>query len=104
YAEINLIGFYLLSKAIGGVPVCLIEATKDPKSGANFPAGHFEVEGSDALAFVRQRHGLPGSDLSRVKRQQAFLAGALDKVLSVGTLTSPSALSDLLDTANRSLV
>ena len=88
YAEVNLISFYLLSKAVGGVPVCLVKATKDRQSGADFPAGHFEVEGSSALSFVRQRHGLPGGDLDRIKRQQMFLASAANKILSVGTLTS----------------
>jgi LCP family protein required for cell wall assembly len=104
YAEVNLIGFYLLSDAIGGVPVCLLKPVKDRQSGADFPAGHFEVSGSDALSFVRQRHGLPAEDLDRVRRQQAFLASAADKILSVGTLTSPGKLSKLIDAANRSLV
>ncbi len=104
YAEVNLIGFYLLSEAVGGVPVCLVKATKDPRSGADFPAGHFDVEGSQALAFVRQRHGLPHSDFDRIRRQQAFLAGAANKILSLGTLTSPNKLSKLLDAADRSLV
>jgi len=104
YAEVNLIGFYLLSDAIGGVPVCLKNPVKDRQSGADFPAGHFDVSGSDALSFVRQRHGLPGEDLDRIRRQQAFLAGAADKILSVGTLTSPSKLTKLIDAANRSLV
>ncbi|MEO7126320.1 MAG: LCP family protein [Nakamurella sp.] len=104
YAEINLIGFYLLSDAIGGVPVCLINAVKDRQSGADFPAGHFEVSGSKAMSFVRQRHGLPHEDLDRIRRQQAFLAGAADKILTVGTLTSPTKLTNLIDAANRSLV
>ena len=39
YAEVNLIGFYTLSNAIGGVPVCLNAAVNDPFSGANFKAG-----------------------------------------------------------------
>ncbi len=104
YAEVNLISFYLLSKAVGGVPVCLVKATKDRQSGADFPAGHFEVEGSSALSFVRQRHGLPGGDLDRIKRQQMFLASAANKILSVGTLTSPSKLSALIDAADRSVV
>ena len=104
YAEVNLIGFYLLSQAIGGVPVCLVKATKDRQSGADFPAGHFEVAGSSALSFVRQRHGLPGGDLDRIKRQQAFLASAANKMLSVGTLTSPSKLTALIDAVNRSVV
>jgi LCP family protein required for cell wall assembly len=104
YAEVNLIGFYLLSKAIGGVPVCLVKPVKDRQSGADFPAGEFEVSGSQALSFVRQRHGLPGEDLARVRRQQVFLASAADKMLSVGTLTSPKKLNALIDAANRSLV
>lgn len=104
YAEVNLIGFYLLSDAIGGVPVCLLAPVKDRQSGADFPAGQFEVSGSQALSFVRQRHGLPGEDLARVRRQQAFLAGAADKILSVGTLTNPKRLANLVDAANRALV
>jgi len=63
-----------------------------------------EVQGTAALAFVRQRHGLPEGDLDRVRRQQAFLSGAADKILSVGTLTNPSKLSDLVDAINRSVV
>ncbi len=104
YAEVNLFGFYLLSNAIGGVPVCLNAAVNDPLSGANFAAGPQEVSGTAALSFVRQRHGLPGGDLDRVRRQQAFLSGAISKVLSVGTLGNPSKLSALVDAANRSIV
>jgi len=104
YAEVNLLGFYLLSTAIGGVPVCLNQATQDSFSGADFPAGPQDVQGSSALAFVRQRHGLPNGDLDRVRRQQAFLAGAVSRILSVGTLTDPAALHDLVTAVNRSVV
>ena len=104
YAEVNLLGFYLLSNAIGGVPVCLNEPVNDPWSGADFPAGQQDVAGTAALAFVRQRHGLPAGDLDRVKRQQAFLRGAADKILSVGTLTNPSKLNDLISAVDRSVV
>ena len=104
YAEVNLFGFYLLSDAIGGVPVCLNNAVDDPFSGAKFPAGPQEVQGTAALSFVRQRQGLPNGDLDRVRRQQAFLSGAISKVLSVGTLTDPTKLSALVDAANRSIV
>jgi len=104
YAEVNLLGFFLLSNAIGGVPVCLNAAVDDPWSGAKFDAGPQDVQGTAALSFVRQRHGLPDGDLDRVKRQQAFLSGAVSKILSVGTLTNPSRLSDLVDAVNRSVV
>ncbi|WP_188941596.1 LCP family protein [Nakamurella endophytica] len=103
YAEVNLIGFYQLSLAIGGVPVCLNKAVDDPFSGAKFAAGPQEVSGSSAMAFVRQRHGLPNGDLDRVRRQQAFLAGATRKMLSADVLGSPSKLSALLDASSKSL-
>jgi hypothetical protein len=39
YAEVNLLGFYEISKAVAGVDVCLNKAAKDEKSGPDFPAG-----------------------------------------------------------------
>ncbi|WP_372666615.1 LCP family protein [Amycolatopsis kentuckyensis] len=104
YAEVNLLSFYEISKAVGGVDVCLKEATKDQNSGADFPAGPQKVQGAEALAFVRQRDGLPGTDFARVRRQQVFLAGLARQVLSAGTLTSPGKLSDLIDAVKRSVV
>jgi len=104
YVEVNLYGFYLLSKAVGGVEVCLKHATSDPDSGSNFRAGTQLVSGANALSFVRQRKNLPNGDLDRIVRQQVFLASAAHKVLSAGTLTSPTALSALLDAMKKSLV
>lgn len=104
YVEVNLYGFYLLSNAIGGVEVCLKHGTSDPDSGSNFHAGTQLVSGANALSFVRQRKNLPNGDLDRIVRQQVFLASAAHKVLSAGTLTSPSALSGLLDALKKSLV
>ena len=89
YAEINLLGFYNLTKAVGGVDVCLKNAVDEPLSGARFPAGPLTVSGADALAFVRQRHGLPEGDLSRIRRQQVFLAAVADKVLAGGHADRP---------------
>ncbi|MDL5157208.1 LCP family protein [Actinomycetospora termitidis] len=104
YAEINLLGFFNLTNAIGGVDVCLKNAVDDDFSGAHFAAGPRSVAGHDALAFVRQRHGLPMGDLDRVRRQQAFLAGLSHKVLSAGTLADPVTLSRLLDSVKQSVV
>ncbi|MFC5063684.1 LCP family protein [Actinomycetospora atypica] len=104
YAEINLLGFFNLTNAIGGVDVCLKSAVDDDFSGAHFAAGPRSVAGHDALAFVRQRHGLPLGDLDRVRRQQAFLAGLSHKLLSAGTLADPVTLSRLLDSVKQSVV
>ncbi|WP_300011433.1 LCP family protein [Pseudonocardia sp.] len=104
YAEINLLGFYNLTRAVGGVEVCLTAPVDEPLSGARLPAGAQTISGRDALAFVRQRHDLPQGDLSRIRRQQVFLAAVADKVLSAGTLTDPSALGALIDVVQQSVV
>ncbi|HEY0641578.1 MAG TPA: LCP family protein [Pseudonocardiaceae bacterium] len=104
YAEVNLLGFYEITQAIGGVEVCLNNATRDPDSGANFPAGQQTISGADALAFVRQRKNLPRGDLDRIVRQQVFMGGVANKVLSAGTLVNPSTLRSLIESLQRSVV
>ncbi|MET0235526.1 MAG: LCP family protein [Kibdelosporangium sp.] len=104
YAEVNLYGFYLLTKAIGGVKVCLNHGTSDPNSGANFRKGVQTISGGSALAFVRQRDGLPRGDLDRIVRQQVFLGSAMQQMLSAGTLTDQAKLSALTDAASKSIV
>lgn len=104
YAEVNLLGFHNLTTAIGGVDVCLRKPVDDPLSGARFTAGPQTISGSDALAFVRQRHGLPDGDMSRIRRQQVFLAAVADKILAAGTLADPTRLGALVNVAQQSLV
>jgi LCP family protein required for cell wall assembly len=104
YAEVNLLGFYNLTNAIGGVQVCLKHSVNEPKSGARFPAGVQTVSGGAALAFVRQRYDLPQSDFSRIRRQQVFLAAVAHKILSAGTLTNPGKLQGLIDSAKQAVV
>jgi LCP family protein required for cell wall assembly len=104
YAEVNLLGFYHLTQAIGGVDVCLKHPVHEWRSGADFPAGRQTISGADALAFVRQRHELPQGDFSRIRRQQVFLAAVAHKILSAGTLASPSKLHGLIDAAKESVV
>ncbi|WP_291419025.1 LCP family protein [Actinophytocola sp.] len=104
YAEINLFGFSEITKAVGGVPVCLTEPVDDSYSGAHFPAGPQVLKGVDALKFVRQRHGLPGGDLDRVRRQQAFLAGLANRLFSAGTLADPARLTSLVEALSKAVV
>ncbi len=104
YAEINLAGFYEITQAVGGVPVCLKAPARDSYSGVDLPAGLQTLQGAQALAFVRQRHGLPRGDLDRIVRQQAFMAGLTHKVLSAGTLADPATLSSLLAAVKKYVV
>lgn len=104
YAEIGLLGFALITDALGGVDVCLNNAVSEPLSGADFPAGPQKLDGARALSFVRQRHDLPRGDLDRVTRQQAVMASLARQVISSQTLTSPSTLNRLEEAVQRSVV
>lgn len=104
YAEVNLLSFYDVTNAIGGVEVCLNAATQDQYSGANFAKGTQTISGAQALAFVRQRHNLPNGDLDRIVRQQVFLGALANKVLSADMLTSPNKVHDLIAAVQRSVV
>ena len=63
---------------------------RGPEVRRGLPAGAQTIAGRKALAFVRQRHGLPNGDLDRIVRQQAFLGALANKVLSADMLTSPA--------------
>ena len=105
FAEVNMIGFYDLAIALGGIQVCLNKAVSDTKySGAVFPAGLQTISGADALRFVRQRHGLPNGDLDRTHRQQAFIAGVITKFRTQGIFGDIGKISDLLDVAKKDVV
>ncbi len=95
FAEVSLVGFYDIGKALGGVPVCLNHAVSDDYSGARFPAGRQTLDAAQALAFVRQRHGLDNGDLDRTHRQQAFLVSVLHQLQSSGTFTDIGKLNAL---------
>lgn len=103
YLEVNFAGFQRLVDAVGGVDVCLPKAARDSFSGINLPAGHSHIRGPQALAFVRQRHGLPRGDLDRIQRQQQFLGALLRRATSAGVLLNPFRLKGFLDVATKSL-
>ncbi|MEI6649133.1 MAG: LCP family protein [Actinomycetes bacterium] len=105
FAEVNLVGFYDIAKALGGIQVCLNHAVNDSQySGAIFPAGLQTISGVDALKFVRQRHGLPNGDLDRTHRQQAFITGVITKFRSQGIFGDIGKLQALLTVAKKDVV
>ena len=104
FAEVNLAGFYDLAASLGGVEVCLNHAVYDDFSGADFPAGRQTLDGAQALAFVRQRHGLQNGDLDRTHRQQAFLLSVMHNIQSSGGLSDLGTFRALMTVARKDLV
>lgn len=104
FAEVNLAGFYDLAQTLGGVEVCLNHDVYDSYSGADFPAGRQRLDASQALAFVRQRHGLENGDLDRTHRQQAFLSSVMGELQDSGTFTNLDRLNSLMTVARKDVV
>ena len=96
FVEVNFAGFKSIVNDVGGVPVCLPLAIKDPASKLNLPAGKSVVHGDQALAYVRERHIGYGSDLQRINRQQIFLASLAQKIKVSSSLTNPAKLYGLV--------
>jgi LCP family protein required for cell wall assembly len=103
YVRVSLLGFYQVVKELGPVEVCLNQATNDPYSGVNLPAGKSSLNAKEALSFVRQRHGLPNGDLDRNVRQQYFLSQEARKVTSAGTLLNPVKMGNILKAVGGSI-
>src|SRR5499427_7911041 len=96
FVQVDFSGFKSIVNDVGGVPVCLPYAIRDPASKLNLPAGRSVVQGTQALAFVRERHIGMGSDLQRINRQQIFLASLAQKVKESSSLTNPGKLYSLV--------
>ena len=103
YVRVSLLGFYNVVKALGPVSVCLNHAVSDPYSGINLPAGVSRLNAQQALAFVRQRHGLANGDLDREVRQQYFLSIEAQQILTAGTLLNPGKLQNVIDAVSSSI-
>jgi len=104
FAAVNLYGFYELAQVLGGVQVCLNHPVHDVNSGANFPAGSQHLNAAQALAFVRQRDGLPNGDLDRTHRQQAFLDSVIHQLRTAGVLGDLTKVQALLNVARQYVI
>ncbi|CAL9616835.1 LCP family protein [Streptomyces sp. enrichment culture] len=97
FGVIDWHGFRSLTDAVGGVPVTIARTTYDPEQNRRFTAGTHVLNGEQALAYVRQRHGLPGGELDRIKRQQQFLRSLVGEIRDDVELTDPFGLDRTLD-------
>ena len=98
YVVVDFEGFRGMVDAIGGVEVCIPEPIVDPAHGINIAAGTRKIKGYEALNYVRERYVVGnGSDIGRMKRQQAFIASMAHQVVTAGTLARPDHLVGFLE-------
>ena len=89
YLEIGFLGIVNMVNESGGVHLCLTSAIHDSYSGANLSAGCQNLNGTQALAYVRSRYSLPNSDISRMSDQQAFIKALVQSADRPGVYLNP---------------
>ena len=91
--------------AIGGVQVCIPEDIDDPAHAIHIEAGTRKLQGKQALNYVRERYVVgDGSDVGRMKRQQAFSSPRWPTRWSrPARWHAPTGLLRFLDSATKSL-
>jgi LCP family protein required for cell wall assembly len=79
WALIEFSRFRKLVDTLGGVEVDVPYAMRDSFSGSDFKPGRTKMNGTQALAFSRDRHSARGGDFGRSENQGRLLLAALEK-------------------------
>lgn len=105
-AKTDFTGFANMTDAVGGVRVWAEEASNGKGNGGSVIVhqGWNTFNGQQALEFVRERYELSQGDISRGRRQQAFLKAIMLKVLTPQTLSNPVTVAKLVDAGTKNLV
>ena len=104
FLEVDFSGFQQLIDDLGGVDITTTQAIHDPKSHLDLNPGPHTLDGEQSLGLVRTRHGVgDGSDLGRIKLQQAFVKALLDQIKHVNLFGNPKKLYDIANTSTKAL-
>ncbi|MFD3332231.1 LCP family protein [Streptomyces sp. NPDC058700] len=89
YLEVDFTSFMRTVDAVDGVQICTARPMKDPYTGLDLTAGTHELDGGQALQYVRSRHIDGAADIGRMQRQQRFLAALVERISGSGVLFNP---------------
>jgi LCP family protein required for cell wall assembly len=110
FVEFNFNSFRTMVGQLGGVEVCVPPGPgyHDAATNMNLRPGKHLLDYTQALQYVRERHGVgsgtdAGGDLPRIELQQAFLSSVVQKVNSTGMLTNLPSLLRIAGTATKAL-
>lgn len=105
-AKTDFEGFKNMTDAVGGVRVYAEEASNGSGNGGPvvIKKGWNNLNGEEALGFVRERYTLSQGDISRGRRQLAFIKALLLKATSTETITNPVKIAKFTDAATKNLV
>jgi LCP family protein required for cell wall assembly len=97
YVRVNFSGVEKIIDAIGGVTVHSdYSFTTHISPHYTFSEGDNEMNGSEALAFARDRKSVPGGERQRGKDQQYVIKGMINKITSPAILTNYSKILEAI--------
>jgi len=99
YVEVNFAGFADVVDALGGIEVCTKKDINDPKSHLVLAAGVHNLNGIEALKYVRTREFDGLGDIGRMQRQQGFISSVLRKATSAGVLLNPITMVNFVNSS-----
>lgn len=85
YLKMNMEGFQDIVDSVGGITVNNDMEFTEGKF--HFAQGSINLDGREALAYVRMRKQDPQGDFGRQKRQRQVIQGVINKGASLGSLT-----------------
>ncbi len=85
YVRVNMEGFKDIVDAVGGITVN--NSFSFEQEGHQFNEGTLNLNGEDALLYVRMRYEDPNGDFGRQQRQRQIIQGVVNKGASFSSLT-----------------
>ncbi|HEY9338536.1 MAG TPA: LCP family protein [Kribbella sp.] len=89
YVEVGFGGFASVIDSVGGINMCLPKAMKDKDAHIDLPAGCQELDGVNALGYVRSRKADGKNDFGRTERQRQMVGAVAKKAASPSTFLNP---------------
>ncbi|WP_455358932.1 LCP family protein [Streptomyces sp. SYSU K21746] len=110
FMMIDFAGVVSMADAIGGVPVCVTDNihSRDSQgrgSGLKLKAGTTNIQGEQALQWLRTRYGFEdGTDLARTHGQHMYMNSMARQFRENAKLSNPTKLNSLAQAAIRAMV
>ncbi|WP_080873240.1 LCP family protein [Oceanobacillus timonensis] len=94
YVRVNMEGFQQGIDALGGVNV--ENSTAFSQDGHDFNEGNVNLNGEEALSYIRMRKEDSRGDMGRNERQRDVIVAAMDEAASFSSITKASNILDIL--------
>src|SRR4051812_16085191 len=94
YVRVNMEGFQDIVDSVGGIQVN--NSLDFTNGGHHYAKGLINLNGEQALSFVRMRYDDPNGDFGRQERQRQVIQGVIDRGVSFSSITKFGSIFEAL--------